>query len=133
MSQPVAQVKVFGLAESLVGKKQAISDALHGVVMDVLGLPLSKRAHRFFPLQDDDFFMPAGRSPSYLIVEILMMSGRTVETRKRLVRSLYETFESSLGISPVDLEICLIESPPENWGFRGLHGDEAILPYDVRR
>jgi phenylpyruvate tautomerase PptA (4-oxalocrotonate tautomerase family) len=129
----MSQVKIYGLARRLAGRKQLISDAVHGVVMEVLGLPPGKRAHRFFPLAEDDFFIPDGRSDSYVIIEVLMISGRTQETRKRLVRRIYEELEKCAGLSPVDVEICILESPPENWGFRGLHGDEATLPYEVRR
>ena len=129
----MSQVKFYGLRESLEGRKAQISDAVHAVVMEVLGLPASKRAHRFFPLDEEDFFMPEGRTAAYLIIEILMMTGRTTETRKRLVRRLYEELERSVGLAPVDVEICILESLPENWGFRGIHGDEAALPYEVRR
>jgi len=129
----MAQVKFFGRRSALEPRRQALSQTVHGVVMEVLGLPPGKRAHRFFPLDDADFVMPEGRSPAYTIIEVLMMSGRTVETRKRLVRRLFDALERELGLLPQDVEICLIESPPENWGFRGLHGDEAALPYDVRR
>jgi phenylpyruvate tautomerase PptA (4-oxalocrotonate tautomerase family) len=129
----MAQVKVYGLRKSLEGRKQVVSDAIHSVVMEVLGLPAGKRAHRFFPLEADDFFMPDGRSEAYVIIEVLVMTGRTQETRKRLVRRLYDELEKCAGLPPVDVEICIIESPPENWGFRGLHGDEAKLPYEVRR
>jgi len=31
-----------------------------------------------------------------------------------------------------DVEVVIIEAPPENWGFRGLHGDEAKLSYQVK-
>jgi phenylpyruvate tautomerase PptA (4-oxalocrotonate tautomerase family) len=126
-------VKFYGLRAGLEGKKGLISNATHSVVMEVLGLPPGKRAHRFFPIERDDFFIPEGRSDAYLIVEIVMMSGRTKDTRKRLVRRLYEEFAKGPGLTPIDVEICIIESPPENWGFRGLHGDEAALPYEVRR
>lgn len=129
----MSQVKIYALRGTIAGKQQSFSDAIHACVMEVLGLPKDKRAHRFFPLGEEDFFMPEGRSSKYTILEITMMSGRTPETRKRLVRALYERFETDLDLAPVDLEICLIESPPENWGFRGLHGDEAALPYQVKR
>jgi len=128
----MAQVKVYGVRERLVPRRAAVSACIHACVMDVLGLPEGKRAHRFFPLAAEDFLMPEGRTLDYTIVEVTMMSGRSVETRKRLIRALFERFEVELGIRPVDLEICLIESPPENWGFRGLHGDEAELGYRVR-
>lgn len=128
----MAQVKVFGVAERLIPRRSALSEVIHRSVMDVLGLPAGKRAHRFFPLASEDFFMPEGRSLDYTIVEVSMMSGRTVETRKRLVKTLFERIHAEVGIVPMDLEICISESPPENWGFRGLHGDEAQLDYAVR-
>ena len=37
-----------------------------------------------------------------------------------------------VGIAPQDVEICIQESPACNWGFRGLHGDEATLNYFVK-
>jgi hypothetical protein len=77
----VAQVKIYALRETIAGKQLAFSDAIHAVVMQVLGVPKDKRAHRFFPLDSEDFFMPEGRSKRYTILEIMMMSGRTQETR----------------------------------------------------
>jgi len=128
----MAQVKIFGVAERLTPRRAALSDVIHACVVEVLGLPAGKRAHRFFPLAAEDFFMPADRSADYTIIELCMMSGRSVETRKRLVRSLFDRVHADLGITPQDLEVCILESPPENWGFRGLHGDEAQLGYAVR-
>jgi len=37
----------------------------------------------------------------------------------------------ALGVAPDDLEIVILESPPENWGIRGRSGDELDLPYRV--
>lgn len=128
----MAQVKIYGLRQRLVLRRELLSDVIHGVVVAVLGLPAGKKAHRFFPLEPEDFVMPEGRSADYTILEISMMSGRTVETRKRLVKELFERIHAEVGIPPVDVEICISESPPENWGFRGLHGDEAVLDYRVR-
>jgi hypothetical protein len=78
----MAQVKVYGVAERLVPRRAALSDVIHACVVEVLGLPPEKRAHRFFPLDAEDFFMPADRTLDYTILEVLLMSGRTVETRK---------------------------------------------------
>lgn len=128
----MSQVKIFGVAESLTPRRKALSDAVHHCIVEVLGLPPGKRAHRFFPLDEGDFFMPEGRTRDYTIIEITMMSGRTVETRKRLIRALFEKIDKAVGITPHDIEICILEIPPENWGFRGLHGDEALLSYKVQ-
>lgn len=100
--------------------------------MDVLGLPTGKRAHRFFYLEPEDFLMPEGRSDNYTIVEIQMMQGRSKDTKKRLIKLLFERLTQEVGIEAQDVEITILEAPPENWGFRGLHGDEASLPYQVK-
>jgi len=128
----MAQVKIHGLRHRLAPRREAVSQTIHACVMEVLGMPADKRAHRFFHFEAEDFLAPAGRSEDYTILEIMLISGRTIETRKRLVRRLFERFESELGIAPVDLEITLIESEPANWGFRGLHGDEAQLSYAIK-
>jgi hypothetical protein len=36
--------------------------------VDALSFPQDKRAHRFFLLEADDFYYPAGRTPRYTIV-----------------------------------------------------------------
>lgn len=129
----MAQVKIFGVAERLGPRRQELSRVIHGCVMDALGMPADKRAHRFIRLEPEDFVMPGGRTEDYTILEISLMSGRTAATKKRLVRLLFDRIEAELGIAPQDLEICLYENPPENWGFRGYHGDEVQLSYEVRR
>lgn len=128
----MAQVKLYGLAKHLNPIKQAMSDVTHACVTEVLGLPQDKRAHRFFAMEEDSFLMPGGRSGAYTILEITMISGREKATKKRLVQRLFHEFESRLNIAPMDLEICIYECPPENWGFRGYNGDEVKLSYDIK-
>lgn len=127
----MAQVKIYALADTLANRRIAFSETIHACVMEVLQMPADKRAHRFFPLAAEDFIMPGGRSAQYTIVEIQLISGRQIETKKRLIRRLFERFASDLAIDPVDLEIVIFESPPENWGFRGFHGDEVKLNYTI--
>jgi phenylpyruvate tautomerase PptA (4-oxalocrotonate tautomerase family) len=127
----MAQIKIYGLADHLRPRRRALSDTIHECVVEALQFPRDKRAHRFFPLDREDFFMPAGRSDAYTIVEIAMMEGRTVAARKKLVRLLFERIHAQVGVAPQDLEICIQESPPCNWGFRGQHGDEIQLNYRI--
>lgn len=127
----MAQVKIYGITEKLISRRETLSKTIHRCVMEALGLPEDKRAHRFIPLEKDNFFMPGGRSEDYTILEISMMSGRTKETKKRLIRLLFDAIEKDVGIQPQDIEICIYESAPENWGFRGFHGDEVNLSYKI--
>ena len=54
-----------------------------------------------------------------------MMEGRTVGTKKRLIKTIFSEVERQLGLSPIDIEITIKEQPSHCWGFRGMTGDEA--------
>ena len=127
----MAQVKIYGIAEKLNPVKVRLSEVIHSCTMDALMLPADKRAHRFFPLEREDMFMPGGRSDAYTIIEISMIEGRSIGTKKKLIRLLFDRIRDEVGISHMDLEICIQESPACNWGFRGMHGDEVKLSYDI--
>lgn len=126
----MGQIKIFGLRSALDPIKAQLSDVVHGCVMEALHYPADKRAHRFFPLAPEDFYMPAGRTARYTIIELSMFEGRSVEAKKMLIRLLFARLQP-LGISPQDLEITIFETPRHNWGFRGLPGDEHALNYRV--
>jgi phenylpyruvate tautomerase PptA (4-oxalocrotonate tautomerase family) len=78
-----------------------------------------------------DFMHPASASPRYTIIEISMFEGRSVETKKSLIRLLFERIGSRCGRLPNEIEITITETPKHNWGFRGLPGDEVGLSYKV--
>ena len=127
----MAQVKVYGVREHLISKRDNLSRIIHSCAMDALSLPEDKRAHRFIHLDKDDFLMPAGRTTAYTIIEISMIEGRSTEAKKRLIRLLFDRIQEQAGIEFMDLEICIYESPSCNWGFRGMHGDEIQLNYKI--
>ncbi|HTX39786.1 MAG TPA: tautomerase family protein [Bryobacteraceae bacterium] len=127
----MSQVKIFGLRQHLAPLIPKVSEVIHACVMEALEYPADKRAHRFFPLPEGEFFYPAGRSPRYTILEFSMFEGRSVAAKKKLIRLLFARFEAELGLAPADLEITIFETPKHNWGFRGLPGDEHALNYKV--
>ena len=124
-------IRIYGIKENLNPIKAKLSDVINQCMVDALSFPDNKRAHRFMPMEKEDYFYPEGRSDAYTVIEISMMEGRSVEAKKKLIHLLFERIESELGISPVDVEITLSESPACNWGFRGMTGDEAKLNYKV--
>lgn len=127
----MAQIKIYGLREHLMPIKEKLSDLIHACTVEALQLPLDKRFHRFFPLDPSDFFFPADRSPRYTIIEVGLFEGRSVATKKRLIRLLFAKLHEGLSFSPQDVEITLFETPKQNWGIRGLSGDELHLNYHV--
>ena len=125
-------VVIYGIKEYLNPIKAQLSDVIQASMTQVLSLPESKRAHRIVPLDQSDFYYPEGRTDAYTVIEINMMEGRKAETKKALIKALFANIESSLGISPVDIEITIKEQPPHCWGFRGMTGDDVKeLTYKV--
>jgi len=125
-------IVVYGIQENLNPIKSQLSDVIHKSMQSVLGMPEDKRAHRFIPMDKSDFYYPGGRSDNYTVIEINMMEGRKIETKKALIKCLFSEIESELSISPVDIEITIKEQPKHCWGFRGVTGDEVNdLKYSV--
>ena len=127
----MSQVKIYGIREHLDPVKRTLSDAIHSCVVEALQFPQDKRAHRFFPMAAEDFYFPASASPRYTIIEISMFEGRAVETRKNLIRLLFERVGELCDREPNEIEVTITETPRHNWGFRGMPGDEIGLAYKV--
>lgn len=125
-------IKIYGLKENLNPIKEELSNIINQCMVDALSFPENKRAHRFIPLEKENFFYPEGRTDSYTVIEISLIEGRSVEARKKLIHLLFDRIEAELGIASIDVEITIIESPSCNWGFRGHTGDEADLNYKIK-
>lgn len=118
---------MYGLTFSLQKIKKELSDVVHRCVVESLKFPRDKRFHRFFMMDKEDMIFTDSKSTSYTIIEITLMRGRSQEAKKSLIKMLFKQIEAELNIEPNDLEIVLIEVPAENFGFRGMCGDEIEL------
>lgn len=127
----MAQIKVYGLGEHLNPLKAQLSQVIHSVMVDVVGLPENKKFQRYFPMVTDDFLFPSDRSAAYTIIEISMFEGRTDQVKKELIQQLFTRMNEQLKLSPNDVEITIFETPRIHWGIRGLPGDELDLSYKV--
>lgn len=127
----MASIKIYGRAALLEAARERISDAIHQSVVEALQFPPEKRFHRFMLLADENFIFPDDRSEKYTVIEISMFEGRSVETKKDLIRLLYQNLKEGADIAGVDVEIIIYETPKYNWGIRGLPGDELELNYKV--
>jgi hypothetical protein len=127
----MAQVKIFARRTHLERVRGPLSDAIHGVLQETLGLPADKRFHRFLALDDSDFVHPPDRGEGYTILELVMFEGRTDETKRNCLRRLMAEVPAATGIPVNDVEIVILESPKASWGIRGMIGDELQLSYKV--
>jgi len=125
------QIKIYGLQKNIEPKRSALSHAIHAALMSAIGTPEQKRFQRFITLEPENFIFPSDRSNDYIIIEISMFEGRSIETKKKLIRTLQEKITQTTEIKPQDLEITIFETPKANWGIRGMTGDELHLDYQV--
>jgi len=125
------QIKIYGLQKNIEPKRFALSDAIQVALRLAIGTPNEKRFQRFIILEPENFIFPSDRTSDYLIIEIIMFEGRSVETKKKLIRTLQEKITQTTDIRPQDIEITLIETPKANWGIKGMIGDELALNYKV--
>lgn len=125
------QTKIYGNIAFLSNHRKSISDTIHACCVEALSFPLEKRFHRFIALQPEDFIYPDDRSEKYIIIELNMFEGRSIEAKKNLIRLLFARLKEQVGIEPNDIEITITETPKHNWGVRGKVGDELELNYKV--
>ena len=126
------QAKVFGIRELLVPIRQKLSDAINESISDAFKFPAERRLQRFFPMDREDFiYPPHERSERYIIIEIDTFEGRSVETKKDLVRQITRRVNEYTGIEPRDIDVIVTEQPRCNWGLMGEPGDEIKLSYKV--
>ena len=102
-------IVIYGIKQQLNPIKTQLSDTIHACMQSILGMPEGKRAHRFIPMDAEDFYYPDDRSDAYTVIEINMMAGREKDTLKRLIKMLFKEIEEQVGITPVD-----VESPSKN-------------------
>ncbi|MGG2054510.1 tautomerase family protein [Lysinibacillus pakistanensis] len=127
----MGQIKIYGVKDRLNPIKETLSNIIHACMIEALEYPSDKKFHRFFPMEKEDFYFSSERTETYTIIEVSMFEGRTIETKKLLIKLLFERINSQLNISPQDVEITIFETPKHNWGIRGLPGDELVLNYKV--
>ena len=127
----MAQIKIYGLKPNLDENRSTISTSIHDALMSALEYPQEKKFHRFINLESGEFIYPDDRSEKYIIIEISMFEGRSIEAKKSLIRGIYTNIKKQTGITLQDIEITIFETPKENWGIRGMLGDELALGYKV--
>lgn len=127
----MAQIKIHARRAHIDQVRLALSDAIHEVMMETLGLPEDKRFHRFIALDDADFIYPSDRGAGYTVIEILMFEGRSDAAKRACLRALMEEIPNATGVPVNAVEITFIETPMANWGIRGKVADELVLTYKV--
>lgn len=102
------------------GQRRAIADAVQTALQAAIGIPAQDRFQIIETLGDDMIvdptFLGVRRDDGAVFVEIHLSSGRSVEKKQALYRSLAENLEKA-GVEPRNLFVHLVELALENWSF----------------
>ncbi len=109
--------------------KERLVEFVHETMVKVLKIPEHDRLIRLVEYEAGNFYCPKNGSDNYVLFEISLFPGRTLETKRRLYKKLCEGMES-FGISANDTRVVLNEVPMDNWGIRGGQaGSDVVLGF----
>ena len=114
-----------------VSQKREIMEAIHSAMREALKIPENDRDIRFYEYHPEDFQISPDKTEKYILVEISMFTGRTLQAKKELYQNIVANLDK-LGIPARDVFIVLHEIPLENWGIRGgIPASEVDLGFKV--
>jgi phenylpyruvate tautomerase PptA (4-oxalocrotonate tautomerase family) len=106
-------------------------DALHAAMMEALRIPERDRNIRYIEHQPEHFATPPDVSENYVLIELSMFPGRSLEAKRLLYQGIVKRF-GAIGIQPKDIFIVIHEVPMDNWGIRGgIPASEVQLGFKI--
>ena len=112
-------------------QKRGIMEAIHSAMREALKIPEKDRDIRFHEYRPEDFQVSPEKTEKYILVEISMFAGRSLQAKKALYQGIVANL-GQLGILASDIFVVLHEVPLENWGIRGgIPASEVDLGFKV--
>ena len=102
--------------------RSAISQQVYEAMREILNIPDGDRFqvitdHSEGTLVADPSFMGMKRSASFVLIQIFLSRGRSVEIKQDLYRNIADRLNKTPGISPDDVMTVLTEVGLEDWSF----------------
>lgn len=102
----------------LDGKQIAFLEAVHRAVVHSLRTPDDEPLARLIEHSAGSYLTPRSVGEHFTRIEIVLFSGRSLESKRELYRSMVESLRP-FGVPPTDLKVVLVEITTENVGFKG--------------
>ena len=101
----------------LLEDEKEFIDSFQEVMMNVLKIPEDDR-QIVLEQKTKGFYQPTNSSGKYIIIEIKMFAGRSLDAKKKLFKELF-ALANSLGVVDSNMNVILEDIEKENWGIRG--------------
>jgi 4-oxalocrotonate tautomerase len=99
----------------------SIGDCVHRALVKAIGIPEGDRfqviTEHNADLVYDSGYLNIHRTDGIIMIQITLASGRTVELKKALFKTVAEFLAAEQGFRKEDVFINLLETPRENWSF----------------
>jgi len=102
--------------------RKAVASAVYEAMRATIGIPEGDRfilfsSHGSADWVIDSRFPNVERSKQFVLIQITLNRGRTVEQKQALYAQIAQRLESPAGISPDDVMIVLTENNFADWSF----------------
>lgn len=112
-------------------EKDRMIQALHESLVECLKIPEHDKLIRLMEYHPEDFVVPPGCTENYVLIEISLFSGRSLDAKRSLYKTIVARF-AELGVTKQDIRIVLHDVPKDNWGIRGgMPASEVDLGFKV--
>jgi phenylpyruvate tautomerase PptA (4-oxalocrotonate tautomerase family) len=113
------------------GREMELIEAVQSAFVTAIKTPEWDRDIVVALYDDHRRIFPQGKSERFTRIEITLFTGRSMEAKRNLYRSIVDNL-AVLGISKNEIKIVLIEVPPHNWGIQGgLPASEVDIGFKV--
>ena len=115
-------VRIFTHLCAASADRKKISDCVYEAMRETIGIPEGDRfiiatSHGQEEIFVDPHYMGMNRTERFILVQIFLSKGRTVEQKQSLFRSVANRIHSAVGVSPDDVMTVLTENSYVDWSF----------------
>lgn len=102
--------------------RAAVGEAIHRAMVETIDAPPDDRfqivsEHDPGDLVFDPGYLGIDRSDGFLVIQITLNLGRSLEKKRALYRRIADNLAKDPGIRPQDVLVNLVEVSKENWSF----------------
>jgi phenylpyruvate tautomerase PptA (4-oxalocrotonate tautomerase family) len=111
----------------------AIGESVQRALVETMGVPERDRfqvitEHARGRLVYDPSYLGVERSDDFVLVQVTLSRGRTVEQKQAFYARLAELLARNARMGPEDVAISLVESTREDWSFGDGVAQYLVLP-----
>jgi phenylpyruvate tautomerase PptA (4-oxalocrotonate tautomerase family) len=117
---PLVRISVYD--KTPAEKRRIIADSVYDAMRATLGIPENDRfivitGHSGENISIDPGFMGMHRTENFVLINVTLRAGRSVEVKQSFYRELARLLEERAAISPDNVMIVLSPNSLEDWSF----------------